>query len=741
MEKKRPNLSLIVTWIASYLFILLVPTLGSLVVYFEYEKTLDNQAAQFNEYVIKNTARHIENTMVDVRKLYRDIAFNPRISEVYTIGNAEEYYYSKEVQLFLQDLRTYNAYKNNVAFFYVHFKNTNHILTETGIFDSGFFPQIYFGQEAGEILVDGEGKKIFYPDGAVSKGREVTSFDMPIVGNPDIVISILVYNDTFFQNIEEIKWHSLCDIFIFDSRGDRILYKLNQNRADIPRSIYEITKEYSKDHVMIKHISFDTVNMTLVTIAPVKAMTEHLVRLRFLSVALLLTCLLVAVIMTWQFAKHHYKQVKDFLNIFGIAATSNEYSAIRQSIEKILSENKTLTNNFEKQNSAIRLSVLNRILKGSYIGSYDYDTFLRHNISFRHGEFAVISFFIEDINKYFKNEPELTAEKRHVEMNLIVTSIFEELFDSEHSLAYVLDIDGMFACIVNFFPKKDDIIDFIREQCDYGIGIIKKHFFVDVTYAVSEIHNSISKLPIAYSEALQTIEYKNMMDVSIPLCYSEIQKEMKSDYFYTLEKEQMLLNFIRSADVSGATQIINDIMSNIHENQNTSLAYAKCLMFDIAISVLKIQGETNRSEDIDNFAPDKIILYYNNINQLKEWLLVTINEICSKTVMRKQKFNLQEKIIEYVKEHYSDQNLNIDLIGGVFGMTSSYVSKIFKDNYGEALGDFINKYRLSKAKDLMKTEKYTITKISEMVGFSHIRTFNRTFKKYEGITPSMYKSQ
>ena len=106
-----------------------------------------------------------------------------------------------------------------------------------------------------------------------------------------------------------------------------------------------------------------------------------------------------------------------------------------------------------------------------------------------------------------------------------------------------------------------------------------------------------------------------------------------------------------------------------------------------------------------------------------------------------KKLNFQERIIEYISENYKNPNLNIDFVGDYFEMAPSYISKIFKDSYGETLVDFINKYRLSKAKELIKSEKYTFLEITEMVGYNHVRTFNRIFKKYEGITPSTFKEK
>nr|WP_275900692.1 helix-turn-helix transcriptional regulator [Paenibacillus periandrae] len=79
------------------------------------------------------------------------------------------------------------------------------------------------------------------------------------------------------------------------------------------------------------------------------------------------------------------------------------------------------------------------------------------------------------------------------------------------------------------------------------------------------------------------------------------------------------------------------------------------------------------------------------------------------------------------------------MIGEAFSLTPSYVSKQFKTYTGEALLDYINKTRMEEAKRLLALQNLTVTEIAGRVGYADINTFNRIFKKLEGITPGKYK--
>ena len=51
-------------------------------------------------------------------------------------------------------------------------------------------------------------------------------------------------------------------------------------------------------------------------------------------------------------------------------------------------------------------------------------------------------------------------------------------------------------------------------------------------------------------------------------------------------------------------------------------------------------------------------------------------------------------------------------------------------------------YRVDRAKKLLLDQpEMKIEQVGEYTGFSVNRTFLRTFKKYEGISPSVYREQ
>jgi AraC-like DNA-binding protein len=748
VRKPKRSVSVVITWVASYLIIIIVLAAAALAIYMESEKALDKQSRQFNEYVTATMARHVESIMLDIRRLYSNVMANPRVPDMARLRDVDLFFSNPDVRLFLEDMKTYNSYKNNVAFFYIYFKESNCVISEGGILDARYFFDIYFSgggatYEAWLAKLGEDNLNAYYTE-VLRRGDallDVTAINMGFYRTPGVTISAVVNRDVFFRDMREISELSSSDAYVFNSRGDLILYSATQNMGGVPRRISDVPA--AGNIVLTSEISFDSVSMTFVAVASRGDVKGHIIRMRLFSVSLIAACLALTFAMAWYFTKRSYRPVKELLGVFGISNSKNEYSSIIHSIEKIISKNNLLAGSVEKQNAALRVSMLSRLVKSAYEGEYTRDTFAKYGVNFQDGRFAVVSFYIEDINELFRDVPNLTPGRRFEDMQFIVANVFEEIFSTDDSAAYVSDADNMLFCIVNIFAAaacRDNAVPFILDKCNYCVRMINLHFNVALTYALSDLHNSVEDLPEAYSETLQTIEYKNMMNIARPMLYSDVKTKSKYVYHFTLEKEQKLINCVRTADYDSARKIVEDVFGQVQSDLSISPEYTKCLMFDVAASILKIPNEFHQMENdwFAGFEPDKILLYSGSVSAMKEHILSVLREICASMSIGKHKLNFQKEIIKYVHERYDNPNLNIDSIGAVFDMAPSYVSKIFKADYGETLVDFINKYRLEKAKELIATERYTLNEIAGMVGYSHIRTFNRVFKKYEGVPPSKY---
>lgn len=94
------------------------------------------------------------------------------------------------------------------------------------------------------------------------------------------------------------------------------------------------------------------------------------------------------------------------------------------------------------------------------------------------------------------------------------------------------------------------------------------------------------------------------------------------------------------------------------------------------------------------------------------------------------------KAIGYMQINYSN-SLNVDDIAQQIGLERTYFSYLFKRETGISPHQYLTQLRIRKARQLLDTERYSISEVSYLVGLGP-HNFSRLFKKEVGISPLEY---
>lgn len=104
-----------------------------------------------------------------------------------------------------------------------------------------------------------------------------------------------------------------------------------------------------------------------------------------------------------------------------------------------------------------------------------------------------------------------------------------------------------------------------------------------------------------------------------------------------------------------------------------------------------------------------------------------------------------ERLLDYVSQHkpYLDSEINIRQLSEMTTIPSHQLSMLLSIYLNQNFYTFINKYRIEEAKQLLSapdSKDKTILAVAFDSGFNSKSTFNTVFKKFEGITPSEFRS-
>ncbi|MBU4440327.1 MAG: PocR ligand-binding domain-containing protein [Acetobacterium sp.] len=95
-------------------------------------------------------------------------------------------------------------------------------------------------------------------------------------------------------------------------------------------------------------------------------------------------------------------------------------------------------------------------------------------------------------------------------------------------------------------------------------------------------------------------------------------------------------------------------------------------------------------------------------------------------------------MIDFVENNYQ-KNLTVEEISDSTCLSPGYAGRIFKDQLGLSIMDYVLKVRIDKSKKLLLNPHYQIQAIAENVGYLDAGYFTKVFRKFEGITPTQFR--
>ena len=99
--------------------------------------------------------------------------------------------------------------------------------------------------------------------------------------------------------------------------------------------------------------------------------------------------------------------------------------------------------------------------------------------------------------------------------------------------------------------------------------------------------------------------------------------------------------------------------------------------------------------------------------------------------------NLQT-VKEYLDENYHSR-ISLDMLAERFYINKFYLTRIFKEQFGESVTGYLQQVRITQAKQRLRFTDKSIEEIAHECGMHDANYFSRMFKKVEGVTPGEFR--
>lgn len=255
---------------------------------------------------------------------------------------------------------------------------------------------------------------------------------------------------------------------------------------------------------------------------------------------------------------------------------------------------------------------------------------------------------------------------------------------------------------------------------------------------VSRVGENLDEVTNYYNEAVLALnttspngEILFADNITKPVSGAEKAEEMKSRIF----------NRLKIGDGAGVRYLAKMFVTKLYEDTKEDFKI-KNKIFELLIRARDMTKEINTAFDISGF--DDIFMNLAVISdneKMSEYLGEKLLECsCAVNASREQKENpLIQKVCNYIESNM-DKDISLDDASAVAGVSSFYLSKLFKEETGETFVNYLTEKRLEKAKAMLGNKSYSIKEVAACCGYNDQNYFSRLFKNKFGISPTDFKT-
>ena len=289
-----------------------------------------------------------------------------------------------------------------------------------------------------------------------------------------------------------------------------------------------------------------------------------------------------------------------------------------------------------------------------------------------------------------------------------------------------------------FIIKDNDAAAF-RESClekmNFLCDFLEDRWGVLVPAAISSRENQMEQLRFLYQDIMDAFEYKDVIGGR-----GVIDTETLMDAPDTLSVKSMGM-LIEMALLQGDYEKILTLSRELFDTSDQlSFLIFRMQVLEVFHVVAEFFDKHETADGQRIFLAGYLtpLLNASDKDAMKKIFDELISYVYKNTCDQDNDKSIVAAVREYVETHYTDSSMNISTIADAIGKKSRHISRVFKEETQEGILDYINELRISKAKLLLRTEKYTLEEISDKVGYASYKTFRRIFVKITGVTPGKY---
>ena len=321
-------------------------------------------------------------------------------------------------------------------------------------------------------------------------------------------------------------------------------------------------------------------------------------------------------------------------------------------------------------------------------------------------------------------------------------NIAKEVAGGSYRLELLDDSDDSFVMILNSDQEgadTDSLVDVL-----HGVQTnISKFLRMSVTISAGQLVHSMDQVNYSRNQAFLASKYRMVRGLGSLIMYEQEMSGHITVHEYPLALEKQLTDSLKLGSKPKAAAAVEAFFTEIsgYHYEEIILYLSQMLMMTLRVSGVMTDHDELLHTELLSLADS--LQQWDTLEQIR----LQYMQLCSRMMDFRDENSSGRvvKIVEKVKDlihcNYTNPELTIDEIAREVGMSKNHLRKVFSDQCGDTISQYLSDYRFEKAKQLLVETDYPAAKISEMVGIANSNYFYSSFKKHVGKSPVHYRGE
>jgi len=291
--------------------------------------------------------------------------------------------------------------------------------------------------------------------------------------------------------------------------------------------------------------------------------------------------------------------------------------------------------------------------------------------------------------------------------------------------------------------KQENLRDTVDDALSNMEKQILKYLGIALTFGAGMAVGCVEDVWKSYDLAIKCLEYSMFLGNSAVIWYDRIERPDSQPNYKLDVNYELLGNLIRLGKKEEFFSYLDGVFESMTSVSLISADYVRNFMVRLVIRTFDVFKELPINQTVTAEIADlkyAELLSFGKINDFRQWF----SRICGKMFDEAGRFqktgaSVVRNAISYIESHYTER-LTLKQLADAFYINTSYLGQIFKRETGESFTNYINKYRIQKAKELLCTPGFKVYEVADKVGFTDYHYFLKIFKKIAGVNPTDIKN-